>query len=253
MVKKCVICGEPLERVINLGNGEVRLPVACKCTQQIVNAEREKAEKAEQRMRELDYIRENYASAEYAGYTFDVDDKPDGKDSQVMRRYVEKWPEIKAKNIGLLLSGKCGTGKTFYACAVANAVRSRYGEKVMVYSLPKLIAVMGRNFGTDAETWERRLETYGLVVLDDLGVERDTEYQNEKVQEIIDIRTRANKPLIVTTNISVAEFKDAKDITRERMYSRIIGACTPYTMTGADRRIEKARAKLKESREVLGI
>lgn len=54
------------------------------------------------------------------------DDKRNPKVSDVCRRYVENWAEMKARNIGILFYGDVGTGKSFLACAIANALLERF-------------------------------------------------------------------------------------------------------------------------------
>ena len=75
-----------------------------------------------------------------------------------------------------------------------------------------------------------------LLILDDFGVERGTEFSKEQTFNLIDQRSRSIKPLIVTTNLSVYDLCRAKDMAAERIYSRILEMCIPVLFDGQDRR-----------------
>ena len=75
-------------------------------------------------------------------------------------------------------------------------------------------------------------------MIDDFAVERNTEYVNEIVYNVIDSRYRSGKPLIITTNLSADDFKHPDNINKQRIYSRINEMCVPIPVTGKDRRSE---------------
>jgi len=60
---------------------------------------------------------------------------------------VEKWPEMRDKNVGMLFYGDVGTGKSFYACCIANALLDK-GVSVLVTSSPKILEkIQASKFG----------------------------------------------------------------------------------------------------------
>ena len=77
-----------------------------------------------------------------------------------------------------------------------------------------------------------RLNKHNLLIIDDLGMERNTEYALEQVYNIIDSRYRTKKPLIVTTNLSITEIKGANDTAHKRIYDRILEMCIPIKFNG---------------------
>jgi DNA replication protein DnaC len=97
------------------------------------------------------------------------------------------------------------------------------------------------------------LNRFPLLILDDLGAERKSEYMNEIVFNLIDSRYRAKLPLIVTTNLTSEELKNPADITNRRTYSRLLEMCIPLEVKGEDRRREKLKDSFKEMKELLGI
>ena len=60
-------------------------------------------------------------------------------------------------------------------------------------------------FAEERAAFIASLDDYSLLVIDDLGVERSTEYAMEQMFTVIDSRYRSKKPLIVTTNLKLEE------------------------------------------------
>ena len=99
-------------------------------------------------------------------------------------------------------------------------------------------AFSGRNEVVD------RLCGYPLLVIDDFGMERGTEYALEQIYNIIDSRYRSRKPLIVTTNLTMTELKNPQDTAHARIYDRLLELCTPIACTGPSMRKDIGQAKL---------
>ena len=89
-----------------------------------------------------------------------------------------------------------------------------------------------------------RLCRYPLLILDDFGMERGTEYALEQIYNIIDSRYRSRKPLIVTTNLTLTELKNPQDTAHARIYDRLLELCTPIACTGPSMRKNIGQAKL---------
>jgi len=66
-----------------------------------------------------------------------------------------------------------------------------------------------------------------LLIIDDLGVERSSEYTIELVYHIIDARYRSGGPMIITTNLTLNEMENPGTREKERIYDRILERCTP--------------------------
>ena len=120
---------------------------------------------------------------------------------QMARRYVNQWEQVKEKNLGLLFWGDVGTGKSFLAACITNALLSQ-GVTVMMTNFPRVLTRMGDlQFGERSE-YIASFGEFDLLVIDDLGVERNSEYTLEQVYAVIDERYKSNLPLIVTTNLT---------------------------------------------------
>lgn len=127
------------------------------------------------------------------GWTFENDNGNNPLINKA-KTYADKWSDMLSKNIGLLLWGEVGTGKTYFASCIANAlVENCVSVKMTNFStiLNDLFYENGKN------QYINRLNNHNLLVIDDLGIERDTEYALEQVYNIIDARYKSNKPLMI--------------------------------------------------------
>ena len=131
-------------------------------------------------------------------------DKDNGAVPQLAwaRRYVEHWPEMRRENIGLLFWGPSGTGKTFAAACIANALVEREVGVRMITLGDALVQLFGMN-GEERVRYLESLSSCGLLILDDFGVERRTPYAREQVYEIVNRRYLSGRPMVVTTNLTL--------------------------------------------------
>lgn len=192
--------------------------------------------------------------------TFAKDDGMDRESGAFLRRYVEKWDEMRAKNIGLLLHGDVGGGKTFFAGCIANAIVEKAitenktsAAPVIMTTIPALRDEMQRDFGARKAHVLRTIAETPLLILDDIGFEKTTPTAAELAFDIINQRYKANLPLIVTTNLTLAEISNAKDMQQRRIFDRIVEMCAPVYVKADGRRQAIAREKSAAARALLGI
>ena len=244
-VLHCGECNEPKERLFELLGKTIHVHKMCKCERE-KEYEREKRIQ-EQRAKEEEVIRlekiersrqKCFESKEQMGYTFESDDKTN-EVTKVAKNYVDNFEKI---DTGLLLYGSVGTGKTFSACCIANALIEK-GYTVLVTNFPKIVNELQGTF--NKQPYIDKLVDYDLLIIDDLASERRTEYMDEMVTNIIDSRYRANKPVVITTNLTSEDMVSSNDINRQRIYSRLYEMCYPYEVKGEDRRKGK-RISIKE-------
>jgi DNA replication protein DnaC len=132
-------------------------------------------------------------------------------DSMVLRQvraFVRSIDENLEKGRGLWFDGPVGTGKTSLAILVAKAAKDA-GRSYAVYPVPRLLAEIKRTFDRDASDSYlavfRRLCTVDVLVLDDLGAEKQTEWVLEQLYSIINERWQDRRSIVVTTNIPDAD------------------------------------------------
>ena len=212
-------------------------PCICKC-----RADERKAEDEARRQREhFDKVMRmrsvGFPEKAMSTWTFANDDGSNPKMSNAMRKFVDNFPTFQKEGKGLLLFGTVGTGKTFLAACVANALIDM-GIPCLVTNFARIANEVSGLFEGKQEYYDN-LNKFPLLVIDDLSAERKTEYMQEIVFNVIDARYRANLPLIVTTNLTRQELMHPADLTYQRIFSRLFEMCTPIEVSGADRR-EKA-------------
>ena len=155
---------------------------------------------------------------------------------------MQHWEEDLEKNIGLLLWGGVGTGKSYLAGCIANALIEQEVPVRMTNFGLILNDLMDRREGRNE--YIEQLCRYSLLILDDFGMERDTAFALEQMLVLIDSRYRSRKPLIVTTNLNLDEIRQPIDRKRARIYSRVLEMCVPVMVSGTDRRKALAKEKM---------
>lgn len=232
------------------GGGKRRVGIMCKCASERYRAHAA-AEEREKAMLRVEALRKAGITDEaYLSHTFAFDDMRDPKVSQLCREYVEHWLQMEKDNTGLLFYGDVGTGKTYYACCIANALIAK-GIPASVTTFPMLLSKL-QGLGDQRRETIERLQRYPLLVIDDLGVERDTSYSLEQISSIIDARARSGKPLIITTNLMISDLENPSSMDYKRIYDRILGMCPVHVkMAGKSRRIEAAEKKRDEAKQLL--
>lgn len=97
-----------------------------------------------------------------------------------------------------------------------------------------------------------RLCRYPLLIIDDFGMERDTNYALEQVYNIIDSRYRSKRPLIITTNLTLDEIRHPQDVAHARIYDRVLEMCVPVSCFGTSIRKDTAQEKLNNLKSLIG-
>lgn len=169
---------------------------------------------------------------------------------QMAKRYVNNWQQVKGENLGLLFWGDVGTGKSFLAACIANGLLDQ-GVSVMMTNFTRIL-----NKLSDLQVKERSqfISDFGkvdLLIIDDLGVERNSEFALEQVYSVVDERYKANLPLIITTNLTPKQMRSVQDVAHARIYSRVLEMCTPILLQGADRRKSISSGKRVLAKQIL--
>lgn len=249
----CGMCKAPRQMVLEVPMVGTRIvPIMCPC--EIAKREAEAAREAmEAEQRRIDGMRKiGITSPDYREMVLAADDGSDPKMRAIVDRYIEKRDLMRRENIGLLLHGSAGGGKTFWASALANAMIN-HGNSAMITTVPRLVTAMSQDFEAEKSRILEQVERVQFLVLDDVGIERQTGYMAEKMFEIIDARYRSRRPLIVTTNLTLEEISNPQQMEYKRVFDRIVEMCQPIHVSGEGRRKAIAREKSNKAREILGI
>lgn len=228
--------------------GQVRRPYClCHC-----EAEKRKKEEEDRKLNEKrkEMRRKCFNDEAMQSWTFANDDLSNEKVTKAMQNYVDNFPELKKQGKGLLLYGHCGTGKTYAACEVANALIDK-GYSVLVTNFAKVLNSLQGTY--EKQEYIDDINSNSLLVLDDLGIERDTPFAREQVYNIIDARYRAGLPMIITTNLTMDKIKATEDIDNMRIYDRILEKCFPIEVNGENRRRKAIRESYGDMKNLLGL
>lgn len=232
--------------------GQIRTPFCiCKCKAEKLAAAEDERKRIE-RLQKIERMRKTgFPEADMENKTFSADDGANPKITNICMKYVENFPEMMKRGKGLTLFGTTGTGKTFHAACIANALIDR-GYPCMMTNFSRLVNTISGMY-EGKQQYIDGLNRFDLLVIDDLATERDTEYMNEIVQNIVDSRYRAGLPTIITTNLSADELKHPTDIRKQRTYSRLLEMTIPIEVAGKDRRKEKLTHDYNDLNEMLGL
>ena len=244
----CKICNTP--RQCRLSD-EIVVSCICCCQQ----AEFENIRKKE-RQKEINEKINRYRSIGFdcqymQTNTFAKDDGSNKNVSKAIISYVDNFEEFKKNGRGLLLYGDVGTGKSFFAACIVNALIDKC-YPCMMTNLYKITNAIASTYSCKQDYIDR-LCRLSLIAIDDFGCERDTEYMNESVMYIIDSLYRAKVPIIVTSNYTPQKMVEDKNITKRRIYDRIIEICHPIKVDGESRRKEIGKSEYKNTKDILGV
>ena len=258
----CGKCGEPRQRFMLFDDptdddpehkSELKVVTMCRCEREEEEREKRKEEAAKdmekiQRLRNASLLDEKLRGATFGAFKVT---KYNERNLKLCRRYAMKFDQMVEKDQGLIFWGSVGTGKSFAAACIANYLLDRKVPVVMT-SFVKLLEVF--QSGRDEETSIlNRLGYAKLVIFDDLGAERGTDYALEKVYNIVDSRYRKNLPMILTTNLTIDDMKSEVDMRYRRIYDRVFETCYPMQFTGPSWRMKEASRRYKDMEELLGV
>lgn len=244
----CTQCHGPRQCRVKMQGREVIMPCICRCRQERYEME-ERREKETQRRIYIQRLKANGIQERHLlDWTFA--DAEDSRFVRMAKNYVENWKLVLEQNLGLLLWGDVGTGKSFLAACIANALLDR-GVPVLMTNFSKILNQMGGMYSEERHRYIASFSQFPLLVIDDLGIERGTEFALEQVYSVVDERYKSGLPLLITTNLTVSEIRNATDIARARIFSRVLEMCTPVHISGNDRRTAIGKTKQDLVKEVL--
>lgn len=243
----CSKCGRATQTQVQFLEKKKIVRCICDCKR----AELEAAEQAAKREENERKRRICFSESKMYAWTFENDDRQNAKISDAMRRYADNFAEYRKNGQGLLLFGTVGTGKTYYAACIANRLLDA-GTPVKMTNFARIANRIQAKFEGRQEYIDS-LNRYSLLIIDDLGAERQSEYMQEIVFNIIDARYRSGLPLIVTTNLTAAELKSPQDVQYSRIYDRVLERCLPVEISGVSRRRQNLKANAADMRKQLGL
>ena len=230
----CSECQTPKQARINIFGQEKIVYIMCECEQRKDENERLKFKTDltnEEISRMIDIA---LPDEEMKNHTF-ANDNGRVPMTRKARQYAKDFAMHLKNGAGLIFYGSCGTGKSYAAEAIANKL-IRDGYPVMITKFAMIAEAASKCGYEERSNYYSGLCKYPLLIIDDVGVEKETEYMMEVINRVVDERERSGKPLIITTNITADEMKNPKSDEWARIWSRLMKRCVPVKFEGADLR-----------------
>ena len=247
----CRKCHTPRQKQINAMGKTMEPRCMCACQ----TADYEKREQERKHREFLDMVERNRSvglpDPELRKHTFENDLGYNPKQIAIAKQYVQHWEEFLASPTGLLLWGDVGTGKSFIAGCIANALLDK-GVPVIMTNFARLLNKLTDMYSGDRNAYIDSFKKYPLMIVDDLGMERNSEFAREQVFSVIDSRYRSQLPMIVTTNLSLDELKGTTDLSKSRIYDRVLERCLPIRVNEQNIRELNQAAVLARAKQLLG-
>ena len=244
----CPICGkEKTWRKGNILGTVIKVPIMCQCEVDLEEeVKRQEEAKAKQdrinRILALSNLGERFKDA-----SFDNFEPITGTEAcwAYMKAYAEDFGN--QTDGGVCIYGRAGNDKSHLAAATVNRVIHR-GFTAVFIEVPELFAKIKATYGADGEGSEDKimaaLGRCDLLVLDDAGAEKPTEWVQEKFYQIINTRYKKRLPVVITTNTK--DMAGLEDIIGFRAYDRVLEMCLPLKNSGESYRRSIAVQRLRK-------
>ena len=232
----CPICGGTGWNTVTLG--KERKAVRCECR---VNGRAN-------RLLEAAHIPPRYEHCDLGSFEYDSDDKLQAsifRAKTFAGRFVEDYPIEKT---GLLFVGSVGVGKTHLAVGIIKDLIREKGIHCLFCDYRELLKSIQNSYNPSVQATEmeilRPVFDAEVLVLDELGAVRSTEWVFDTVNYILNSRYNENKTTIITTNFPDRPEQEKSDDNNSRSYSAADRAARSETL--GDRIGERMRSRLHE-------
>jgi DNA replication protein DnaC len=260
-IPKCKFCGEQYVKKTFTIAGKNKEFFEANCTCEEENEKRIQKlaicmEQDKKRIEKINDIKECGLGKRFKNKNFaNFDENKNPKAYKICFEYARNIEDRLRDGRGLFLSGNVGVGKTHLIAGIvdltARLIESkilRQHSKIIVYATAiDLLAELKKSYmNEETEDIIKSYEEAELLIIDDLGVEKGSDWVNEVFFKIIDHRYTEMKPTIFASNLRNDEIK-AK--LGERIMSRIYETCIGVEFTGRDYRVLKFQENCRKNKK----
>lgn len=245
----CPFCGRKQEKYDIRIDPPIYRPCNCEGMQKFMNAKKQLAEldnsieniSNEIEMcsisaaRSLDncHLGERFRDCSFDNFAKDCDETA----YLAALNFAKNFPENDGS--GLILVGSAGTGKTHLAAAISNYLVKDLYVPVCFWNYSEALDHIRKSFrdtSINSEDVIQKMVDAPLLILDDLGKEKRSEWSDEQMYRIINNRYIDKKPIVITSNFDLEHLLEMLD---QSIISRLFGTCRAVKMNGNDYRLRK--------------
>lgn len=245
----CKSCNTPRQCILDIGDIKVKHYIKCRCQMEKYETTQKEISSNQKLMKVLMMKSSGLQDKSLKEYRFEYDNGINPEISKA-HDYVKNWDKMKESSLGLLVWGDVGTGKSFFAGCIANALIEN-GVPVLMTNFSRILNTLTGMISDDKNRFIDSFNKYNLLIIDDLGIERNSEFALEQVFNVIDSRYRSKLPLIITTNLTLDELKNPKDLAHARIYDRVLQQCVPLKINNQNIRQMQAMDNIKKAKILL--
>jgi DNA replication protein DnaC len=164
--------------------------------------------------------------------------------------FSSRYPNLEAEGLGLLFTGGNGVGKTHLAVAALRELVATKGIRGQFWDFHELMREIKRSFDPETKTTETQVldpvVESDVLVLDDLGAWKITDWMNDTLFYILNSRYLARRATLITTNFQDVSARDASEADHlirkeylvdrigQRLRSRLTEMCLKVPLDGED-------------------
>ena len=163
------------------------------------------------------------------------------KEAEITEEYIEKVSSALKNNKGIYFYGPVGTGKTYLLYGILRRLRAIGSSPyhTSLWNVPNTLANLRKAYsdgGGGEEEIDKEIKFNEILLLDDFGAEKITEWNTEIMYRLINYRHENMLPTFFASNLSIEELAERSG---DRLASRIVESCDVIKIGGDDRRIKR--------------